>query len=554
MKLLKSTVKTLPRTGSQRGAALLVVMFCLLMAGALGMALTYSGIYEVKLSRNYKTSSEAFYLAEAGVNHAIKLIQANNLDFTTLLKGADGVLGTADDGILAGSHVPAEQQIPASGFTLGNGNYRVVATDGSGGAATKLVITATATGANNSTATVEAILGAPGTSVHADTPNIPCAGVNVDAAAINYLGDLNKKAKLDFHPKQKHGDEHGDLDSGSPLLIAVNGNGRPGVVIEDKTAYKKITDDIAKRIASHKIPAGAITGSPMVTIGSGSHTAEASFKQTENPVLSSDAMLEIGDNFATVVAGDLTPAANNLVSGGDISINAAHTWGTQQAPQITYLTANKVTLTSTINGYGTLIVAGDLRLDSHAVFNFTGNIYVMGGTDKDAIFQNNKGSMTVNGNIVVLGTNAARKKSIFKLEDDHDDNSAVTVINGSVFVLTGNNTDKEEKAEFRAKNGNVTINGLVSLVGDKLKFEANMKDEASFTVNGAVALAVPGTDGKYKAKVHLHGDQILIDYNQQNVNAALLKMSGMKTSANNPILPPLTLPTASKISWREIRN
>ena len=44
----------------QEGSALVVVLLSLLLASLIGMAMAYSGIMEVKISRNYNTSTQAF--------------------------------------------------------------------------------------------------------------------------------------------------------------------------------------------------------------------------------------------------------------------------------------------------------------------------------------------------------------------------------------------------------------------------------------------------------------------------------------------------------------
>jgi hypothetical protein len=145
-------------SGKERGSALIVALFSLLLASLIAMGLAFTGMYEVKISRNYQTGTEAFYIAEAGLNQAVKVIMDNSLAFSDVLKGADGALGTGDDGILTLSSIPAGDRIPAAGVNFGSGNYRVLVTDGSGGAQTTLIVTATGTGANSSVSVVEARL------------------------------------------------------------------------------------------------------------------------------------------------------------------------------------------------------------------------------------------------------------------------------------------------------------------------------------------------------------------------------------------------------------
>jgi hypothetical protein len=139
----------------ERGSALLMALFTLLLASLIGLALAFSGMYEVKVARNYNTSTEAFYIAEAGLNHAIHVIESNSLDFGAVLNGEDGVAGTDDDGVLILSAIPEADRIPAAGINCGAGSYTVHVTDGSGGAQTTLVVTATGRGTNGSVSVLE---------------------------------------------------------------------------------------------------------------------------------------------------------------------------------------------------------------------------------------------------------------------------------------------------------------------------------------------------------------------------------------------------------------
>jgi len=93
-----------------------MALFTLLLASLIGLALAFSGMYEVKVARNYNTSTEAFYIAEAGLNHAIHAIESNSLTFSDVLNGVDGISGTADDGVLTLSAIlkPIGSPQPAS--------------------------------------------------------------------------------------------------------------------------------------------------------------------------------------------------------------------------------------------------------------------------------------------------------------------------------------------------------------------------------------------------------------------------------------------------------
>src|ERR1700720_4539183 len=60
------THKQIHRT-SERGVALLIAIFVLLIIGAVGVALILSSSTETSIAANYRTATQAFYAAKAGL-------------------------------------------------------------------------------------------------------------------------------------------------------------------------------------------------------------------------------------------------------------------------------------------------------------------------------------------------------------------------------------------------------------------------------------------------------------------------------------------------------
>ncbi len=58
---------------TERGSALILVLFVLMMMSALTAALTVSGQTETLISRNQRSGAQAQAAAEAGLNHAVEL-------------------------------------------------------------------------------------------------------------------------------------------------------------------------------------------------------------------------------------------------------------------------------------------------------------------------------------------------------------------------------------------------------------------------------------------------------------------------------------------------
>ena len=165
-------------SSAETGAALITAVLALLLATVLGAALLSAGFGAFEISENSLQQTEAHYISEAGLAHAIKLIQsAGSSEFTNILQAGDGNGGTGDE---LSTQPAANTPIPLAGLTLGNGTYTVVVsddpaeTDGDPNTDTngRLQITSTGVGRDGSTVTIEAIV-----SISA-SPGIPALLVN----------------------------------------------------------------------------------------------------------------------------------------------------------------------------------------------------------------------------------------------------------------------------------------------------------------------------------------------------------------------------------------
>src|SRR5437588_8159122 len=75
------------QTRSERGMALIVALLTLGLMLLLGLALTMSSMSGMIVSGNYERDVRSFYLAEAGINHALSILRAVDGD-----PNHDGVL------------------------------------------------------------------------------------------------------------------------------------------------------------------------------------------------------------------------------------------------------------------------------------------------------------------------------------------------------------------------------------------------------------------------------------------------------------------------------
>lgn len=95
---------------NQKGAALITAMVILALLTIIGMAATNTSMLETMISATERTHSEAFYAAEAGVDHLRRnfrslFMEKNTANFATnnppdwdfALQGPDGTFNSADD-------------------------------------------------------------------------------------------------------------------------------------------------------------------------------------------------------------------------------------------------------------------------------------------------------------------------------------------------------------------------------------------------------------------------------------------------------------------------
>jgi hypothetical protein len=85
------------RAMSDRGTALMATLIIIMIVLPLGTYVALQCRTDLMIERNFRAEIEAFYTAEAGVEHAIAEIDPGQ-SFDDMLTGPDHVAGTADDG------------------------------------------------------------------------------------------------------------------------------------------------------------------------------------------------------------------------------------------------------------------------------------------------------------------------------------------------------------------------------------------------------------------------------------------------------------------------
>lgn len=135
---------------TERGAALLTAIFALMLLTLLGLSLTHLSLTALNVSNNDRESTEAFHIAEAGIEHAVALIQAAG-------PGSYNSIATTGN-LSATPSATSADRIPVAGCNIGGGTYTVTVANGAVGGT--LRVTSTGAGRNGSVAVIEAIVGA----------------------------------------------------------------------------------------------------------------------------------------------------------------------------------------------------------------------------------------------------------------------------------------------------------------------------------------------------------------------------------------------------------
>src|SRR5581483_3608895 len=135
-----STLKRRYAARSERGVTLILTLMTLSLMLLLGLALTMSSMSGLVVSANYESDTSSFYLAEAGVSHALSVFRAMSGDpgktgtLTGDLNGDgkfnldDVLMGNTSQGKLLDDHsfIPADcALIPSTGVSLAGGRYFV---------------------------------------------------------------------------------------------------------------------------------------------------------------------------------------------------------------------------------------------------------------------------------------------------------------------------------------------------------------------------------------------------------------------------------------------
>ena len=133
MDLLEKSLTPASRSprGGRDGIALATALFSLLVVTVLAQGMWTIARLNNFSAVNREDAARALNLAEAGVAHALGLLNSplEDTTLTSLLQGSDGTTGTADDGLLIGHGLPTADVIPTEGIAMEGGTYYVTLID-----------------------------------------------------------------------------------------------------------------------------------------------------------------------------------------------------------------------------------------------------------------------------------------------------------------------------------------------------------------------------------------------------------------------------------------
>ena len=319
-------MKIVQHIENEQGMVLLTSLMLMVILFVLGTTAYLITANDLKIGGNYKTSKQAFYVAEAGIEHAIGILKKRK-DYTPILDGTD--TATSGPGILTKIGSGPRDLYDANGTACGK--YEVLVFDNDDGdddeevdADQKVYITSTGT-KDGATATIQVLF------------MVNYLPVNVDGALAIYGGgpgvSVIGSADVDGRDHDVPGDIESDDDfacSGSNCAGTLNGE--PGTV-----GIYSATD---------------LTPAVYTDAGSGQNVFG-------DPPVKMDGTDKLADWVAfanTAIPDNTVPVVSGVISGNN-------TYGTRTDPQITVIESSaRIKGGGTVDGCGILIVKGNLEI------------------------------------------------------------------------------------------------------------------------------------------------------------------------------------------------
>ena len=364
---------------NEKGIVLAVVLMFLAVLGAMGSITVVMTRAEIKTGDNYKNTEQAFFLAQAGTEHAREQLRATNAvsaikgSFTDELGDSAGL-----DGLLDG-YVAGTDDVPLiNSGSLTEGSYTVYLTNDSDDGIFNLTdtnrtvnLTSVATGPNGSKATVEITVAI----FDLFTPPSPITLVGPGA---NFIGN-------DSNAKDLHGDDQCATD---PIGVT-----RPVVAISHLADLPNVQAAIAtskpKQYFARNTTGGLVDAdtdpnliSSVVSTG------------TINNILNDYGVDIMNADHLNEIVKTVEKAADTVAPGGT-SASSVYVGATGD----TQVVVVKGDFDLNANGAGILVVTGELVFNGN--INYEGMIYVIG---EGSMVRGGAGNNTIKGGIFIANT------------------------------------------------------------------------------------------------------------------------------------------------------
>jgi hypothetical protein len=298
-----------------RGSAMVAVLGLMALLLPLGAFVALQSRMDLLIQRNLRAETEVFYVAEAGLEHAVVEITPGT-SFDAFLAGPDGMLGTRDDGVFPFSEGPPHS-FPSAPF-----HYDVRVARHSGGL---LDVTSSGSGRNG---------------------------------AVKVLAAIVARSPLPFTPGALYIDNAASVDLGSADFIL---SGLDHCVTDLPTA-----------------PTGTAAAVPGLATSSAGTTPELrrQLAQDAERVVGAGESPSIGATSAPDVQSIVTACTQRSVHTSVAPTVGTAVLGSVDAPQIA-VAAHDLEVTGQLSGAGVLVVPGTLRISGG--FSFAGLVVVLGG-------------------------------------------------------------------------------------------------------------------------------------------------------------------------------
>ncbi len=361
---------------NQKGLVLPIALVFLVVLGVMGAAAVMMTRTDIKISGNYKNSETAFYVAEAGIEHAREALRKLNEDSGIKNSFSDELAGvTGSNEVLDGYTSGTDDEPLLSGITLGNGFYTVYLTNDSVDGSLNLTdsnqtvtLTSVATSPNGSQATIES--------------TVKTFDLFPPPGAITLLGNGASLTGNMSNAKSLHGDDQCGTEPPKPVVALTHIADVPGIQAsinssKPETYYSK--DEFGNDVTAVTDPdaiSTTISGSTLASINSnyGINLIDATslnnfVKEVKNLA---DFVAPDGSDSSSVYVG--APGDTRIVVvTGDFNLNT--------------------------NGAGILLVTGELTFQGN--IDYDGLILVFG---EGSMVRQGGGNNMIRGGVIIADT------------------------------------------------------------------------------------------------------------------------------------------------------